>query len=88
MKKRVQVLANLEPLMKMDRAELATQWQLLFKAPTPRGAQVDLLRRVLAWKLQSNNLFELCDGGAEVQQRSISPLGLSSLENGRALFTK
>lgn len=56
MKKRVQVLVNLEPLMKMDRAELATQWQSLFKVPTPRGAQVDLLRRVLAWKLQSNNL--------------------------------
>lgn len=56
MKKRVQVLVNLKPLSKMDRAELATQWQLLFKAPTPRGAQVDLLRRVLAWKLQSNNL--------------------------------
>jgi len=41
--------------MKMNRAELARHWQFLFKVPTPRGAQVDLLRHVLAWKLQSNN---------------------------------
>ena len=56
MRKQVQAFVDLESLMRMSRAELATQWQLLFKVPTPRGAQVDLLRRVLAWKLQSNNL--------------------------------
>jgi hypothetical protein len=51
-KKQAGVRAEVASLQSMTLAELRTYWEARFGAP-PKQRSVDLLRRVLAWRLQA-----------------------------------
>lgn len=44
--------ASLEQLLSLDRPDLVEEWRKIFGHPAPRGAQVKLLKGILAWHSQ------------------------------------
>ena len=48
------VEANLMGLAALDRAALAKRWAAVFGCPAPSGCQSEMLRRILAHRIQSD----------------------------------
>ena len=62
--KKTGLVAQIDALKSLDRAELAEQWQKLMKSPLPARLSAPLLRRYLAYELQCK-VFGLPKAGSQ-----------------------